>query len=345
MLYLVLALTLASEPERTAQAAAETSLPGAPPARAGALWLNSREPSQSRLLSTQVGGGLTTFDLSGGKVSSTDAPGATSLASGLGLFLDGKKLSLAALGTDDPPAAVLWTIEARTGDLKEAGRVSLDAPPAAIALTPGDTSPLLAIGIGSRIELRTLGRSAGALTATTLRTLQSPGPVRAVAVDARAGVLYFIAGGTGLCRAALDGSDAPRVVGDAASDGAGLALHPVGDGGYLLVSRPGGIQVFERGGANRDLGSVRVTDSASVDGCTGAGAITSLPDALGATFPRGVVALWDRDNQGAPANFKLIAWEKIGGAFRPALEGGPAVSADVRAADKGDDTSKEKARR
>jgi|GEM_PF-5089856 len=329
MLLLTLALTLATEPDRTVQAAAETSLPGAPPAEAGVLWLNSREPSQSHLLCTFAGGGLTSFDLSGGKVGTSEAPGATALVARVGLTLSGKKLSLAALGTSNPPSIRFWTIEARTGELRDAGRVSLEDAPATIALAPGDTSPLLAIGSGSRLELRSLAPSDASLKATTLRTLQSPGPVRALVIDAEAGVLYFIAEGKGLCRAAVDGRDTPRVIGEAAGDGAGLALHAIGDGGYLLVSRPTGVHIFERGGDNRDLGLVRVTDSASVDGCTGAGAITSLPDPLGATFPRGVVALWDRDNQGAPANFKFIAWEKIAGAFRPALDGGPAVAANA----------------
>jgi 3-phytase len=328
MIPFALALALVAQPDRTVQAAAETSLPGAASSEAGALWLNSREPSQSRLICTQTGGGLNFFDLSGGKVSTAEAPSTSSLATRVDLTLEGKKLALAALGTSAPPTVGLWTIEARTGELKDAGRVPLDGPPAAIALAPGDTSPLLAIGIGTRIELRSLARNGASLTSAILRTLQSPGPVRALAIDARAGMVYFIAGGTGLCRAPLDGSNAPRVISDEAGDGAGLALHAIGEGGYLLASHPGGIQVIERGGANRNLGSVRVTDSASVDGCTGAGAITSLPDGLGATFPRGVVALWDQDNQGSPANFKLIAWEKLASAFRPALEGGPAVSAD-----------------
>lgn len=329
MLHLLLALALTTEPERTVQAVAETSLPGAAPALGGALWLNSREPSQSRLLCTQVGGGLTTFDLSGGKCESLPEPGAAAIAVRTGLVLDGRKVSLAAIASAAPPAISLWTVDARTGELASAGRISLDAAPEAVALSP--VGPTLAIATAARIELRTLARTGALVTAAPTRTLESPGPVRSLAIDAEAGVVYFIARGKGLCRAALDGSGGPSVVSEPASDGAGIVLHAIGDGGYLLVTRPGGVQVFERGGTNRDLGSVRVADSASIDGCSGAGAISSLPDSLGAAFPRGVVALWDQDNQGSPANFKLIAWEKVAAAFRPALEGGPAISANEKA--------------
>ncbi|MCC6951785.1 MAG: phytase [Phycisphaerales bacterium] len=329
MLHLVLALILAAEPDRTVQAVAETSLPGAGPAQAGALWLNAREPSQSRLLCTHAPGGLTSFDLSGGKCAEADLPGAGAMDVRSGLPLGGRKVALAAVATAAPASVSLWTLEPRTGDLTRAGTVPLDAPPGAVALSP--TGATLAICTGARIELRTLAKAGAEITGTALRTLKSPGPVRAIAIDADAGAVYFIAQGKGLCRAALDGSGGePRVISEAAGDGAGLALHSIGNAGYVLVSRPVGLAVFERGGANRELGVVRVTDSASVDGCSGAGAVSSLVDPLGAAFPRGVVALWDQDNRGSPSNFKFIPWEKIAGAFRPALEGGPALPASEK---------------
>lgn len=328
MLHLVLAVTLATEPERTVQPVAETSLPGAGSAQAGALWLNAREPSHSRLLCTHAPGGLIWFDLSGGKCGEADLPGAGAMDVRSGFTLGGRKVSLAAVATASPASISLWTLDPRTGDLTRAGTVPLDAQPGAVALSP--TGATLAICTGARIELRTLARAGAEIKGTALRTLQSPGPVRAIAIDAEAGAVYFIAQGKGLCRAALDGSGEPRVISEAAGDGAGLALHSMGNAGYVLVSRPGGLAVFERGGANREIGVVRVTDSASVDGCSGAGAVSAITDPLGAAFPRGVVALWDQDNQGSPANFKLIPWEKIAGAFRPALEGGPALPANEK---------------
>lgn len=324
MLHLVLALTLAAEPERTVQAVAETSLPGAGPAQAGALWLNAREPSQSRLLCTHASGGLTLFDLSGGKCGEADLPEAGAMDVRSGISLGGRRVSLAAVATAAPASVRLWTLDGRTGELTIAGTVPFDTPPGAVSLSPA--GPTLATCTGARIDLRTLAQTGSEIKGTALRTLQSPGPVRALTIDAAAGAVYFIARGKGLCRAALDGSGEPRVISEAAGDGAGLALHAIGDAGYLLVSRPEGLAVFERGGANRDLGVVRVADSASVDGCSGAGAVSSLADALGAAFPRGVVALWDQDNQGSPANFKFVPWEKIASAFRPALEGGPRIS-------------------
>jgi 3-phytase len=106
----------------------------------------------------------------------------------------------------------------------------------------------------------------------------------------------------------------------------GLAIYYLPDGkGYLLASSQGNYSyaVYNRQAPHEYLGSFRITDGA-VDGAEETDGIEIYSQPINDQFQHGLVVVQDGYNYDGetkkPQNFKLIRWENIAKLFSPALE-------------------------
>ena len=113
------------------------------------------------------------------------------------------------------------------------------------------------------------------------------------------------------------------------SDIEGLCIYDAGGGrGYLIVSSQGdnNFAVFSREAGNGYLGSFAIgaNPALGIDQVTTCDGAEVCPIAMPG-FPHGVLIVQDGENDGSVfprnTNFKLVPWEKVAGAFVPALTG------------------------
>jgi 3-phytase len=113
-----------------------------------------------------------------------------------------------------------------------------------------------------------------------------------------------------------------RIAGEVKS----LAVYRIDDAtGYLLASDVGGgkFNVYSLDDG-RHVGSFRVDAAGAVDAVGEAEGIAVTPATLASGTEGGLLAIFDEDNEGEPANLKLVAWQDVAKALQ--LRSAPAGS-------------------
>ena len=106
--------------------------------------------------------------------------------------------------------------------------------------------------------------------------------------------------------------DLTRPHGRFSGDVKGVALYEQEDGGYLIVSDAdeSRLQIYDLE-SREHRGAVSVVGGDSVDGVEETEGLAATGVALGASLGQGLLVLADDDNDGAPANYKLVPWQRI----------------------------------
>ena len=92
----------------------------------------------------------------------------------------------------------------------------------------------------------------------------------------------------------------------------GVALYEQAQSGYLIVSDAdeSRLQLYDlESRAHR--GTIGVVGDESVDGAEETEGLTATSLALSASLGQGLLVLADDDNDGAPANYKLVPWQRV----------------------------------
>jgi len=331
-----------------------SSAPSAPPARVAAvaetdpvpdaddaaddpaIWVNRAEPARSRIIGTNKKGGLAVYDLDGQQVQYLPVGRVNNVDIRTGFPLAGKRVPLVAASHRDDKAIRLWIGDDASGALREApGRsipVSVEEPYGLAMYTSaasGKTFVFVNDKTG-RIEQWLLQENAGVISGSLVRTLKLDGQVEGMFADDELGHLFVGEETRGVWRFGAE-PDAPvkgvlidQVIpkGNITPDVEGISMWK-GEGGegYLIVSSQGSNQfmIYARRPPNDHKGSFTVIDGPSVDGVSETDGIDVTSESLGGAFPCGLIVVQDGVNHGHAQNFKLVAPELVGRAFRPPL--------------------------
>jgi 3-phytase len=282
-----------------------------------AIWRNTADPANSRIVGTDKKAGLHVYDLTGRTLFSETS----GLINNVDLteLLDGRVIVVAS-DRNDPANAMLraWEMD------KASGRLTL------LGTTPGGTGEgygfclrrdgdavhaFSALKKGTVEEYR-LTFPGGEIRSEHLRTRKIPTQIEGCVADPRDGTLYIGEENAGIWRFAAEETQGEIVAPIdnlyLVADVEGLALVTEGDnGGWLIASSQGdnAFAVFRLPGmepvgrfhvAAGQFGSVEETDG-----------IELVAGDFGPTFPEGLFVAQDGKNEPRAQNFKLVSWQAI----------------------------------
>lgn len=301
-----------------------------------AIWVDPRDPAMSLVIGTNKQGGLGVYDLGGGQVQYLAVGEVNNVDLRSGFSLGDKKVTLVGASHRTAGALRFFVLDERARRLSEARggeiKVGVGEPYGFCMYRSAKTGKLYAFvsAPDGKVEQWLIEDATGAVKGTLARKFALSSQTEGLCADDELGVLYAAEERKGLWRfeAEPDGDSKGVFVdtvggnGNLKADVEGIALWRGQKGqGYLLVSCQGEntFAVYERAKPNGYLGSFRVGASASVDGVSETDGVDATSESLGAAFPYGLVVVQDGDNGGQNQNFKLVPWENVARAFKPAL--------------------------
>lgn len=306
-----------------------------------AIWVDPANPSNSKLLATNKGGGLLVYDLNGKQLQSYKTGKMNNIDLRYDFPLGGKKIDIAAATNRTTNTIDVFQFKGATGELVNIVAQPIKAKMEEVygislyhSLKSGKFY-VMALGKDGEFEQYELsdngkGKIVGKLVREFRLETQSEGMV----ADDEYGFVYIAEEDAGIWKYGAepkDGSKPLKQVDIAdgrrlEDDAEGLTLYYAKDGkGYLIASSQGSnsYTIYKREGDNAFLSTFKIADSGKIDGTTETDGIDVVGFGLGAQFPYGVFVSQDDVNMDngkkLNQNFKLVPWERIAQAVQPEL--------------------------
>jgi 3-phytase len=288
-----------------------------------AVWVDTADPSRSRVIGTDKKGGLAVYDLDGRQVQYLSGGRPNNVDVRDGFPLGDRTVSLVAAGDRSDDTIALWVVDEGTGRLRELGgpRPELGIGVYGSCLYRSPTSgrfSFIATSEDGDVEQWELSGEGDAVSARRVRRFAVGSQTEGCVADDQHAALYLDEEAVGVWRYGAEPGDGERrtKVDDAGDDrhlvpdveGIALAPGPEG-GGYLVVSSQGddSFAVYERDGDNAYVGSFRVEGVESTDGVD----VSTRP--LGPRFPDGLLVVQDGHNGDEHQDFALVRWDQVTG--------------------------------
>nr|WP_166542112.1 phytase [Paenibacillus lutrae] len=304
-----------------------------------AIWLHPDDPSKSRIIATNKGGGILVYDLLGKQVQSYELGKMNNIDVRYGFPLNGKKIDIAAATNRSANTIDVFAIVPETGELK-----SITSQPIQPAMKEvygfslyhslkTDKFYALVLGKDGEFEQIELIPGTDGITGKRVREFKVSSQAEGIVADDEYAVIYLAEEDKAIWKVGAEpgsGSKPVASVDDVNSshltaDIEGLTLYYAADGkGYLLASSQGSstYAVYERQGSNRYLGSFAIKDGA-IDGTSETDGIDVLGFGLGDAYPNGIFVAQDDENidngTAVNQNFKIVAWDKLAKSFKNPL--------------------------
>jgi 3-phytase len=294
-----------------------------------AFWLHPTDLSRSLLLASAGTAGLESFTLDGQRAGRVEAVEVDFVDVSAGFVLDGQPVQLVVAYDRRSRGIVAFTIDpaslaftqATTSTLGTAGEVTglctyrspLTGDHYAFATTEGQVEQWKLYAAGREVRGR-LVRSIPVGTGAGYCVVDSPGQQLFVAEET-VGVWRLKAEPE--TEAERTAVDLVQPFGRLAEEVKALAVYRVdADEGYLLATDVGAghFNVYALDDS-RFIGSFRLDAAGGVDGVGESEGLALTPVTL-AGMDGGMLAVFDEDNDGQPANLKLAAWKDIAAALR-----------------------------
>jgi len=293
-----------------------------------AIWIDARDPINSRVLATDKKRGLAVHDLQGaqrqflavGRVNNVDVRHDVQLG--------GERIDLAAASQRDERAVLLFRIAA-DGTVSELARVptGLDevyglcmrrtsAAEAEVFVNDKD---------GRMLQLRIARDAGGAVTGQRLREFRFATQPEGCVVDDATNRLFAGEEKRGLWAMSAEPGDARAsdrklvlpVGGVLTADVEGMAIHRTSRSAWLVVSSQGSDSyvVLDAAPPHRVRGAFRIGMNleAGIDGASETDGLDVTSVSLGPQFPRGMLVVHDGHKvlPDGPQNFKYVSWEDV----------------------------------
>lgn len=289
-----------------------------------AIWVDSENPSRSRVIGTDKQGGLAVYDLAGHQVQFVAGGTPNNVDLREGFPLGGDLVALVVAADDSDDSLPVYAVDPANGNLVPvaARRITVGVVAHGICLYRSPESgrfyafPNAKDGRTEQWELFDDG--SGRVDARKVRgPWDVGGEVEGCVADDGLGHLYIAEENEGIWkyRAEPDEPTSVRTVvdetgpaGHLAADVEGLAiLYGEGEGGLLFASSQGddSFVVYRRDRANDFVRRFQV-EGGSIDGCEETDGIDVSGVALGSRFPEGLFVCQDGSNPEARQNFKLV---------------------------------------
>lgn len=303
-----------------------------------AIWLDPANPSNSKLIATNKGGGVLVYDLNGKQLQNYKVGKMNNIDVRYDFPLGGKKVDIAAATNRSKNTIDVFSINGTTGELKDIVAKPIVAKMEEVygfslyhSLRSGKYYALV-LGKKGEFEQYELsdngqGKIAGKLVREFKLATQSEGLV----ADDEYGTMYIAEEDYAIHKYAAEpnGGVKPLSTVDIADgrrlqdDIEGLTIYYGADGrGYLIASSQGNdtYAIYDRQGSNKYITSFKIKAGEKIDGTSVTDGIDVLGFGLGEQFPYGIFVAQDDSNMNGDKelnqNFKVVAWEQI-------AQGGP----------------------
>ncbi len=308
-----------------------------------AIWVNSGDPAQSRIIGTDKQRGLIVYTLDGEVVQEVTGGRINNVDLIEGFELGGERVAVVAGSDRNGNSIALFVVDARTGTLRPISARVIGVEGGAVyglcmmrSATSGE-SYVFVTTTADEIQQWRLFERGGSIDAELKRRFSVGGHAEGMVADAEHNALFVAEEDVGIWRYEAEpawvltgrgegheemsaSESGPRImvaqVGrDAlAADVEGLALYrTTGGGGYLIAANQGDdtFAVFGRASPHRYIGSFTIAGSSGIDAVSGTDGVEASSAVLGARFPRGIVVVQDDRNEGGNQNFKIVPWERV----------------------------------
>ncbi len=339
------ALELQSAFEYTVSAKVETvpvkEKAGVDAADDPAIWYNTENPDESRVLGTDKKSGLALYNLQGELVSFTPSGKVNNVDLRYNFPYKGENIAIAAATERINTAIVLYQVTADS-------LITLEEPFALDTTIIDDayglcmyTSPVtndyyvFACGKNGNIQQLKVINTNDVLSLEVVRSISLESQTEGMVADDEEGIFYVAEEGKAIWKMSaepnaaddrvmlLNSTDASQHI---AYDLEGMDIYYAGNKkGYLIASIQGNFSyaIFEKQGDNKYLGNFAVRSNDKVDGSEETDGLTVTNVSLGAAFPQGLLVVQDGFNTDngvdMPQNFKLVDWAELASQFEPNL--------------------------
>nr|1POO_A Chain A, PROTEIN (PHYTASE) [Bacillus amyloliquefaciens]2POO_A Chain A, PROTEIN (PHYTASE) [Bacillus amyloliquefaciens] len=301
-----------------------------------AIWLDPKNPQNSKLITTNKKSGLAVYSLEGKMLHSYHTGKLNNVDIRYDFPLNGKKVDIAAASnrSEGKNTIEIYAIDGKNGTLQ-----SITDPNRPIASAIDEvygfslyhsqkTGKYYAMVTGKEGEFEQYELNAdknGYISGKKVRAFKMNSQTEGMAADDEYGSLYIAEEDEAIWKfsAEPDGGSNGTVIDRAdgrhlTPDIEGLTIYYAADGkGYLLASSQGNSSyaIYERQGQNKYVADFQITDGPETDGTSDTDGIDVLGFGLGPEYPFGLFVAQDGENidhgQKANQNFKMVPWERI----------------------------------
>ena len=317
---------LAAGDEPAAQAvsaAGETMAADSSAANDPALLIDGENTEASLLLASSGDGGLEIYTLDGARQGIGGHRPTTLVDVRYNFPLGGESVDLIVGYDSEATALIAYVLDnTRTGLMEVSSPLETQAEIEGLCLFKSPISGkhyAFAAGDGMFQQWELYSRG-GAVEGRLIRTIPvGLGVAHCVAHD-RGAEIFYSQETVGVARisaepeseAAVEFVDLTQPHGRFGGDVKGVALYEQAEGGYLIVSDAdeSRLQLYDLE-SREHRGTVSVVGDDSVDGVEETEGLAATSLALSTSLGQGLLVLTDDDNDGAPANYKLVPWQRI----------------------------------
>lgn len=289
-----------------------------------AIWLNGKEPGQSRILGTDKRAGLMVYGLDGSLLQSLLVGRLNNVDVRQDFSLNGKTMDLAAASNRTLNSISLFGIDPLSGHVSHL----LEAPTSltevyGLCMYQSQTGTYVFINDtdGRFQQYRIAGRE-GQLGAKLVREFAVASQPEGCVADDVSGMLYLGEEAEGIWRTSAEPKDMPleqmAQTGELLhADVEGMGIYRQGEEAILVVSSQGNDSylAYALEPDFRYLGRFRIGLDLlrGLDGVSETDGLEVTSANLGAAYPNGLLVVQDGRNQmpGAPQNFKLVDWREV----------------------------------
>lgn len=293
-----------------------------------AVWVNSSDPSASRILGTDKKAGLYVYDLSGAVLQFLPLGNLNNVDLRQGVSFNGaESIDLAAATNRSINGVTLFTIDA-SGKVETAGEfLTPTVEPYGLCVGNDENGYRVFVTYKTgEIEIFEITAGKDSYEADLVNTLKLESQLEGCVYDELQNVIFVGEEEAGLWRIDLDGNqefirtsiDTVGSVTGLVADVEGVALwNGPANTGYLVASAQSGDRfvIYERAAPNRWVGTFTIGDSPDglIDGVSHTDGIAVSSANLGELAPNGIFVAQDdaNDVESATQNFKFVSWADI----------------------------------
>ncbi len=301
-----------------------------------AIWYNSQNPSESRIIGTDKKGGLAVYNLDGKQLFYYADGNINNVDVRQDIKMGDKTIDIAACSNRTTNTIDVYQIN-KDGSLKAIGKpipVKMTDEVYGFSLAQNKARTQTYAFVNStlgNVEQWELIFNSNGLSAKWVRSIKLESKTEGMVADDALGVIFIGEEAKGVWKLQINPEkgtklellDQTTVLGNKNiyEDIEGMSLYCTSnEEGYLIVSSQGNYSyaVFNRKAPHNYMGSFRITDG-KYDGSEETDGLDLISFNLGSKYPKGLMVVQDGYNKengkSVAQNFKIVKWEKIASLF------------------------------
>ncbi|MDN4503044.1 phytase [Alteromonadaceae bacterium BrNp21-10] len=284
-----------------------------------AVWVNTHNPAQSRILGTDKKQGLMLYDLQGNLLQKLNVGRVNNVDVRYDFEYNGKVFDIAAASNRTHNSISLFAIDQQSGELSLLADLATDLDDVyGLCLYQHQQNYHVFInGTDGRFQQYQLAKQNSHISAELVREFKVASQPEGCVVDDQSGELFFGEEARGVWKvSAAPSKQQPRLIAEVnkkfQEDVEGMGIYRIADQRYLVVSSQGinNYAVFALDDHNRYLGSFAIGMNVidGIDGVSETDGLEVTSVFLGDAFPDGLMVAQDGRNvmPAQPQNFKVV---------------------------------------